>query len=111
MLAGDGAVVHARERAPGGLVAPLAPRRRRVVLVSGVQGDVHLEVFRDDVVGVVGVIGRVVAKIVVVRKARVGSSVDPGALVQPEPRGRVVDVARVDTEGVGLVRVAVVAGR
>mmetsp|Transcript_10045 Transcript_10045/g.41440 ORF Transcript_10045/g.41440 Transcript_10045/m.41440 type:complete len:240 (-) Transcript_10045:445-1164(-) len=109
MLAGDGAVVHARERAPGGLVALLAPRRRRVVLVSGVQSDVHLEVLRDDVVGVVG---RVVARIVVVvRTARVGSSVDPGALVQPEPRGRVVDVARMDAEGVGLVRVAVVAGR
>ena len=41
----------------------------------------------------------------------VGSSVDPGALVQPEPRGRVVHVARVDDRRVGLVRVAVVAGR
>ena len=46
--------------------------------------------------------------VVVVGPARVGSSVEPGALVQPEPRGRVVDVARVDAERVGLVRVAVV---
>ena len=107
----DGAVVHARERAPArGLVALLAPSgARRVVLVSGVQSRVHLDVLGSRRRRPLRLPASL-AKIVFVGPAgTVGSSVEPGALVQPEPRGRVVDVARVDAERVG--RLVALGGR